>query len=300
MAEVNYAEIFKQILEQLKPGGVMEQAQLADIKTGKKRAISKAKGGLISSGLSGTTLMGAAPIAAEEGAARSRLAVKAAGTQAYTGALGQFAALTEQSRQAELERAAAMDRTRLLLQSQEAQQMRGIQAGQQTTGLDVFGKPMAGSLAETQAAYMKSQMTGTGGATAGGATPSAQSFPSLYGGKGTTAGNRLGMPGSIIDGSSGTSGGSSWAPGEFAGSFNGERYVYNAQGQIVKESEAALGVGRTESAQTGIEGGMQTGGEQYPTMQEAYKQGVGAMGRDYKGSVYQLTANGWVLISNPT
>lgn len=252
MAE--YAEIFQQILEQLKPGGVMEQAQLADIKTGKKRAIAKAKGGLISSGLGGTTLMGAAPIAAEEGAARSRLAVKAAGTKAYTGALGQFAALTEQTRQRQLDREATRSNLELSLSEPYSQRVAAQNAmtlaanpASGITSLPGRNLPMSGGVSGGASGGLPS-------ATGGYGQPSAQTMPSLYGGGGDV--------GAAPDLFGGGSGGATWTPGEFAGSFNGERYVYNAEGQIVKESEAEMGVGRTEAAQAGIAGGMETTPEQ--------------------------------------
>jgi len=200
MADPDYKQLFQGLRNRLSTGGQFLQSSLADIAAGKRRGISSAMQGLVSSGLSGTTVRAGIPIAAEEVAGRARLAARGAAEQQYAGITSQFAHLGEASRQAALERAAAMDRTRMMANSQETMQIRGMQGPSMASqGLDIFGQPMRGSLAETQANYMKWRMSQPGGGQAmssslGGGIGSSGGIGGI-GGQGNTYPSWMGSPG---------------------------------------------------------------------------------------------------------
>jgi hypothetical protein len=164
--------MYRQVLERLSTGGKTLEADLADIEAGKERAIASGQASLIRGGLGGTTVTGAVPLAAEKTAGRARLRARGGAESRYMTALMSFANLAEASRQAELERRAAKERTLMGARSREVMQIRGMQ-GQRQPGLDVFGKPMAGSMAAIQADYMRQQMSQPGGGYA-------QQFPAMY------------------------------------------------------------------------------------------------------------------------
>lgn len=240
MPDPDYKIIFQNLMSRLSEGGNFLKSSLADIETGKRRGIASSMQNLVSSGLSGTTIRAGVPIAAEEVAGRARLGARSAAEGRLTGVTSQYAQIGESSRQAELERNAALQRTRLMIGGQQSAQIRSLR-GPSTTGLDAFGKPLAGSLAEAQANALKrrlSQPSGGGAALQpmGGKGLDSPTAPDITGGSmgvGTT--------------------GSDWTPGGFAGSADGEQYVYNEQGQIVKESGYAGGGG------AGAGGGVATG-----------------------------------------
>lgn len=253
-----FTELYEQVLERLKGGGTALQADLADIEEGKRQAMASGEQRLVSGGLAGTTVMGAVPLAAEKTAGRARLRARGAAESRYTTAMISFANVAEASRQAKLGRTAAMERTRVMIGGQAQQQLAGIRSQEwmqqqgmrgpsmASQGLDVFGKPLAGGLAETQQQYAQWQMSQPGGGGQAG------QYPALYGGGGA---------GGVPDWTGGGAGGVSIQMGD---PIYGDPNVRTAEGKIIGTRQTNIPL-EMQTEQDVTAGLPQTAQEQVPS-----------------------------------
>lgn len=112
-------DLYTKALERLSTGGLSLEASLADIAEGKRQAIARGQQSLVSGGLSGTTVMGGVPVAAEKTAGRARLAARGEAESKYLTTLASFAAFAQRAQEAAADRAAALQRLKLQLGTQE-------------------------------------------------------------------------------------------------------------------------------------------------------------------------------------
>ncbi len=175
MAE--YTELYKQVLSRLEGGGKTLEADLADIEAGKGAAIAGGQQALVSGGLGGTTVMGAVPVSAEKTAGRARLRARGAAEGKYMTAMMSFASLAERSRQATLERQAAMQRLQTQLGAQGRQAELGRIAATGTTQYGTAARTPQKSLSQFMSEFDVRNRGGGGGY--------ADQFPSLYDTTGT-------------------------------------------------------------------------------------------------------------------
>ena len=234
----DYSTLYKEALSGLKSGGRELESELADIEAGKKSAIAGGQQSLIGSGLGGTTVMGAVPLAAEKTAGRARLGARGRAETRYWSALMSFAGLAESARQAELDRRST--RQNMLLQSRLDQPPK---PGTAASPYDVFG------------AYKEGRgPSGTGGT---GGTGNAQQFPSLYG---TSGGGSLPSAPNLMGGDTGDTGGYN-VPREYDPSMVGKS-LWGQQGSQVSTmsgqvptleqgTQQAVAAGLPQSAQSG-------------------------------------------------
>jgi hypothetical protein len=101
-----YVDAYNKILARLEGGGAALEGDIADIEAGKKAAIAAGEQNIVSSGLSGTTVMAGVPIAAEATAARARLQARGEAENKYLTALSNFANLAFQAEEGRLSRQA--------------------------------------------------------------------------------------------------------------------------------------------------------------------------------------------------
>lgn len=162
MPDVDYERMFAQIAERFKPGGIVEAGQLADIEAGKRQAISRGTQQLVSSGLGTTTVAAGVPIAAEEVAGRARLGVRGKTAGQLSTLEVAMASLLEKARLTE----AQLAQQRYLAGEQTALGYAGLaqRGAEATTGLDVFGRPMAGTEAYARMQALQRQGQAGGGA----------------------------------------------------------------------------------------------------------------------------------------
>lgn len=120
-------KLYEEALKRLSTGGLSLEASLADIEEGKKQAIARGQQSLVSGGLTGTTVMGGVPVAAEKTAGRARLAARGEAESKYLTTLTSFAAFAQRAQEAAAERSAAMERLQLQLGTQE--RLAGQQVG---------------------------------------------------------------------------------------------------------------------------------------------------------------------------
>lgn len=255
-----FAELYEQVLKRLEGGGAALQADLADIEEGKRQAMASGEQRLVSGGLAGTTVMGAVPLAAEKTAGRARLRARGGAESRYTSAMISFANVAERSRQAELERIAAMNRTKVMIGGQARQQSAGIRSQEwmqqqgmrrpsmASQGLDIFGRPLAGGLAETQQQYAQFQMSQPGGGRA-------QQFPSLY-----NQGGQIGQGEALGSLGGGTGGGASIQMGD---PIYGDPNVRGAGGEIIgtRQTNVPLGMQTEQDVTAGLPQAARPGGE---------------------------------------
>ena len=112
-------DLYAQTLGRLSTGGLSLEASLADIEEGKRQAIARGQQSLVSGGLAGTTVMGGVPVAAEKTAGRARLAARGEAESKYLTTLASFAAFSQRAQEASADRAAALQRLKLQLGTQE-------------------------------------------------------------------------------------------------------------------------------------------------------------------------------------
>lgn len=112
-------DLYTKALERLSTGGLSLEASLADIAEGKRQAIARGQQSLVSGGLSGTTVMGGVPVAAEKTAGRARLAARGEAESKYLTTLASFAAFAQRAQEAKADRAAALQRLQMQLGTQE-------------------------------------------------------------------------------------------------------------------------------------------------------------------------------------
>jgi hypothetical protein len=153
----SYRDILASVAESLKPGGEIDTARMAEIDAGGKNLGAQLAGSAVSKGL-GNVSMGIPTTVAKQ-VSSAKLKARSELMQSYLSVLTNLAGMAFQEQQA-----AASARN----QQQIAQ---GPSMASQ--GLDVFGKPLRGSLAETQANYMNRQ-------TQASSNPSSAAQPNLY------------------------------------------------------------------------------------------------------------------------
>lgn len=102
-----FTDAYNKILARLESGGTSLEADLAEIEAGKRSAIAAGEQNVVSSGLSGTTIMAGVPIAAEKTAGLQRLRARGTAEDKYLQALTSFANLAFQAKEGELNRAAS-------------------------------------------------------------------------------------------------------------------------------------------------------------------------------------------------
>lgn len=175
MPDVDYEKMFESIAERFKPGGIVEAGQLADIEAGKRRAIGTGIQQLVGSGLATTTVAGGVPIAAEEVAGRARLGVRGKTAEQLSTLELAMASLLEKARLSE----ATLTQQQRIASGQLGLGYAGLaqQERERTTGLDVFGRPMAGTQAY---ADMMRGGVGAGAGAGGDYAPTGGGYPSPY------------------------------------------------------------------------------------------------------------------------
>ena len=168
MADTNeIIKLLNDIIARYKPGGEFGKPEEALLKRAKTKSLAETGQALVSSGLGGTTIgAGAGRKWEEEVGMPSRLQLEDIRSQRLTGAMGAKAGY--------LERGQAATQAAYEAKQQRALQYElGRRPSMAERGLSVFGKPLHGSLAETQAdALRRSGQIGTQtpGATMPGAT----------------------------------------------------------------------------------------------------------------------------------
>ncbi len=106
----SYKDAYSKILSRLEGGGKSLEGDLAGIEAGKAEAIARGEQNIVSSGLSGTTIMAGVPIAAEKTAGLQRLKARGTAEDKYLQALTSFAGLAFQAEEGRLNRAASLSR----------------------------------------------------------------------------------------------------------------------------------------------------------------------------------------------
>lgn len=176
----SYLNTYKQAIERLKTGGMALEADLQAIEEQKKQTVASGEQALVSSGLSGTTMMAGVGTQAEKIAGIQRLGAKGAAETRYLSALTSFTALAQSSREAQLNREASLQQAGIAALP-GILQAKNVARAQQPTGLYNDG-------------------VSSGGTSAGGGNYSDQ-FPSLYG-----QGGELPDAPSLFDGGGGAGG----------------------------------------------------------------------------------------------
>lgn len=190
MAE-DFTALYREALAGLKTGGMSLEASLQEIEEGKRQAVAGGQQSLVSSGLSGTTMMAGVPIQAEKIASRQRLGARGRAEQTYLTTLASFAAFAQRSQEAELERKAAMERTQAGIAGQQTAAAIGAQPGILSAMKSGGGETLRqrwnreDEARKDRALQLKiAQLQASGGG--GGGSYSGQ-FPSLYDQGGETA-----------------------------------------------------------------------------------------------------------------
>ena len=167
-------DLYAAALKRLSTGGMSLEASLADIEEGKKQAIARGQQSLVSGGLSGTTVMGGVPVAAEKTAGRARLAARGEAESKYLTTLASYAAFAQRAQEAAADRVSAMQRLQMQISSQErlAEQNRPIPVSQSETG----GPGYLSMYGGTSQDIPRTTVSGLGPTTA-----YSQQFPSIYG-----------------------------------------------------------------------------------------------------------------------
>lgn len=161
MATQTYEEAIASLAERLAPGGELEQSLLSSVDKQTTMLANSMEGANISRGLGNATL-GVAPTASRVGMEQKE--------SVRNNLLGQYLSTLQYLANYSLQRTA-----------QNAQiygtNTSGLSANAQQ-GLDVFGKPLRGSLAEAELLMAQKSMGAAANPTA--ASPTASSYPSLY------------------------------------------------------------------------------------------------------------------------
>lgn len=246
MAE--YTELYKQVLSRLEGGGKTLEADLADIEAGKRQAVAGGQQALVSGGLGGTTVMGAVPLSAEKTAGRARLRARGAAEGKYMTAMMSFASLAERSRQATLEREAAMQRLRTQIGATGRQAELGRIAATGTTQYGTTAGTPQKSLSQFMSEFDVRNRGGDG---------YADQFPSLYDQTGLQS-----YPG-LDGGGGGGLGTSTYEQGWSGAQVIGERGGgIQFAGDIEQRTEQAVTAGLPPSAQKKTYKQETKGGEQ--------------------------------------
>jgi len=167
-------DLYAAALKRLSTGGMSLEASLADIEEGKRQATARGQQSLVSGGLAGTTVMGGVPVAAEKSAARARLGARGEAESKYLTTLASYAAFAQRAQEASAERAAAMDRLRMQIESQERM---ATQSGGGAWPEAPVGGPSYIASTQPSPTTPTTMVSGLGPTT----QPYAQQFPSIYG-----------------------------------------------------------------------------------------------------------------------
>jgi len=185
----DFTALYRQALERLSTGGKTLEASLQEIEEGKQQAIGRGQQSMVSGGLAGTTVMDGIPLQAEKIAATQRLGARGRAEEKYLTTLASFAAFAQRGqetaaarREASKERAAATQRLKIQLASQERSTIEAARGG----GGGVGGTGGAGG----RVSGLSGRVIPTGHSwswdtpsTGGG---QAQQFPATYGTTDTT------------------------------------------------------------------------------------------------------------------
>ncbi|MEE8208026.1 MAG: hypothetical protein V3T88_03605 [Nitrosomonadaceae bacterium] len=114
-----YGDLYSSMLARLESGGLSLKADLATIEAGKRESIAAGEQNIVSSGLSGTTIMAGVPLAAEKTAGLQRLKARGTAEDKYLQALSNFANLAFQAEEGRLGRAATASNLQTSLTSRE-------------------------------------------------------------------------------------------------------------------------------------------------------------------------------------
>lgn len=192
-----YLNMYKQALEGLRTGGMTLEADLQAIEEQKKQTIAGGEQALVSSGLSGTTMMAGVGMQAEKIAGMQRLGAKGAAESKYLTTLASFANFAQSAQESQLDREASLQRAAIAAQP-------GIMAAQRAHD------PYAGT-SQARDRY------GMGDVSGGGGGNYSDQFPSLYG-----QGGELPSAPSLFDG--GDTGGTGGTGGS-AATMSGGQYI---------------------------------------------------------------------------
>lgn len=157
----SYRDILATVAESLKPGGEIDTARMAEIDAGGKNLGAQLSGSAVSKGLGNVSMGIPTTVAKQVGSAK--LKARSELMQSYLGVLTNLASMAFQEEQAAT--------------SARNQQQIAQGPSMASQGLDVFGKPLRGSFAATQANYMNRQMNQPTQTTS---NPSAAAQPNLY------------------------------------------------------------------------------------------------------------------------
>lgn len=156
----NYADIIASLAERLAPGGELEQGEFSRIDVETQAMANRMEGANIARGL-GNATMGVAPTA-------TRMGLQAKG-QARSNLLGQYLST--------LQFLMSAGQQQQSLDTQTASLASGTQTNAQQ-GLDAFGKPMRGTLAEAEMNLAQAKLQAAMNPES--ITPEAEAYPSLY------------------------------------------------------------------------------------------------------------------------
>jgi len=171
-----FSDVYKTALDRLSGGGMLLEANLADIEAGKQSAIARGEQNVVQSGLSGSTIMAGVPIAAEKAAGISRLKARGAAEEKYLSTLTSFANLAMQAEEGRLNRQASASNLQTSLASQE----RTATANRQAQGSSLY-VPESERRSYGAGYDASGNWAGSGTPTAAPAPTSAEQYPSLYG-----------------------------------------------------------------------------------------------------------------------
>ena len=170
-----FSDVYQTALDRLSGGGMLLEANLADIEAGKQSAIARGEQSVVQSGLSGSTIMAGVPIAAEKAAGISRLKARGAAEEKYLTTLTSFANLAMQAEEGRLGRQATAANLQTSLSAQE----RMAAESRKVSGGSIY---VPESERRTYGAGYDASGNWVG--TSGTPTPSAnnaEQYPSLYG-----------------------------------------------------------------------------------------------------------------------